>query len=250
MNKFSQYLEEESINKILADRFKRLAKLEPEFYKRLAYSKAATAILNLDQPITDINDIRSIEGIGASIAGKIQEFLKSGEIAKLKHKESKAFPGVKRIDRSAALDKVQTLIKAAKKAGLTYEICGSIRRQEVSIKDVDILVLQSEMPAWFAIVDKMDTQKINRGKVSTDFILNDIAINLRSVTKESWGAGLLFLTGPQMFNISMRARAKKHNMLLSQHGLFERDTRKKIASKTEISIFKALKMEYVAPENR
>lgn len=252
---FRDYLEavaNEDINAQLAQKLKRLSKLETHGFKRLAYAKAATSIANLDVPITEVDDISSIPGVGSGIAKKIKQFISTGEIKKLQQREKTAEKqtGIKRIDRQEALKKIQPLINQARSMGLKFEICGSIRREEANVKDVDILALGKDMSRWYNIIDQLETEKINRGNVSTDFWLNGIAVNIRSCAAESWGAGLLFLTGPQMFNINMRSQAKKQGLLLSQHGLFKRDTREMVAGKTEKDIFNALGMKYIEPNRR
>lgn len=252
MNLFTTYLEEIDINSKLVAKLRRLSKLEKEGFKRLAYAKAATTIANLDVPITDIENLASLPGVGASIRDKIDEFISTGEIQKLNAAEKleTKTTGIKRINKDVALSKVDPLIRAAKRKALTYEICGSIRRGELNVKDVDILALKSEMPQWYNIIDKLDTKKVNRGDVSTDFLLNGVSVNIRSVEKSTWGAGLLFLTGPQMFNVNLRSQAKKKGMLLNQHGLFERDTGKFLTGRSEESIFRVLGIKYISPEKR
>jgi len=80
--------------------------------------------------------------------------------------------------------------------------------------------------------------------------LHGIPVNLRAVNPGEWGAGMLFLTGSQQFNIMMRAKAKKEDMILNRTGLYTRESKVKIAGRTEKSIFKMLGMDFVEPTAR
>jgi DNA polymerase/3'-5' exonuclease PolX len=113
-----------------------------------------------------------------------------------------------------------------------FHICGSIRRKEKMIRDIDILVIDPDM----------------HGTFEKGTIFEGIELNLCFVKKECEGAGLLFLTGDYKFNIALRSKAKGMGMKLNRYGLFRGDD--VIASETEHSIFKALKTPYVAPEKR
>jgi DNA polymerase/3'-5' exonuclease PolX len=113
-----------------------------------------------------------------------------------------------------------------------HHICGSIRRKERMIRDLDILIIDPDMHGTFQKGTKFE----------------GIELNLCFVRKECEGAGLLFLTGDYKFNIGLRAKAKSMGMKLNRYGLYRGD--EVIAGETEHSIFKALKTPYVPPEQR
>jgi len=74
-----------SINNELATIFYEMAELighdEPVFKAR-AYEKAAKIIEEMNEDIKEIDDPRSISGIGKGISSKIEEYIKTGEIDK------------------------------------------------------------------------------------------------------------------------------------------------------------------------
>ena len=113
-----------------------------------------------------------------------------------------------------------------------FHICGSIRRKEKMIRDIDILVIDPDM----------------HGKFQKGTKFEGVELNLCFVRKECEGAGLLFLTGDYKFNITLRSKAKGMGMKLNRYGLFRGD--EVIASKTEEDIFKALGINYLVPEGR
>ncbi len=75
------------LNNELAEAFELLSKyksLENENFKAQAYSKAAQTLRGLGKPVTEFE---KLDGIGSSISGKIQEYVKTGKIELLeKHK--------------------------------------------------------------------------------------------------------------------------------------------------------------------
>jgi len=111
-------------------------------------------------------------------------------------------------------------------------ICGSIRRKARMVRDIDVLILDADMHGTFQKGSKFQ----------------GVELNLCFVNPECKGSGMLFLTGDYKFNIRLRGIAKSMGMKLNRYGLWRGD--EIIASKTEHDIFKALKLNYTAPENR
>jgi len=111
-------------------------------------------------------------------------------------------------------------------------ICGSIRRKEKMIRDIDILVIDAA----------------SHGTLQHGAKFEGVELNIYCVAPEHTGAGLLFLTGNAQFNITLRGLAKRKGMKLNRYGLY-RDG-KLIASETEEDIFQALGMDYVPPKGR
>jgi DNA polymerase/3'-5' exonuclease PolX len=68
-------------------------------------------------------------------------------------------------------------------------------------------------------------------------------VDIVFLPKEEWGSGLLWFTGSKVFNINMRARAKKMGYTLNQKGLFDQNG-DQIKAFTEKEIMYALKMNW------
>lgn len=111
-------------------------------------------------------------------------------------------------------------------------VCGSIRRKEKMVRDIDLLIIDEG----------------KSGTLQNDTKFKDVMMNLYWTNDESFGAGLLFLTGSAALNIRLRSVAKGKGMKLNRYGLWKDD--KCIASKTEEDIFKALGMEFIDPKHR
>lgn len=239
------------INLKLAEQFRKLGKLEPIYFKKLAYNNAAITLTNLERPITSIEDPTEIHGIGTGIAKKIKEFIQSGQIKKVIKLESKQVkPKVARVPRAEILQRINRFVKMAKKEKIRFEICGSVRRQEPTIKDIDILALKRDIPTWQKVVKKTAEKIVAQGPDQIDFIVDGVSVNIRAVKASEWGAGLLFLTGSSFFSIRLRDQAKKKGMLLNRYGLWTRDKKVKLAGRTEQEIFKKIGVAFVPPERR
>lgn len=156
-------------------------------------------------------------------------------------------------------------------------VAGSVRRRKETIGDVDILVVSKEgtKPAFAKatagkIMDyftKMPevARVIASGETKSSVKLSSgLNMDLRVVPPESYGAALNYFTGSKDHNVEVRKLAIEKGWKLNEYGLFKEKngskpafakstagkSEKRIAGKTEEEIYKALGMDYVAPEMR
>ena len=73
---------------------------------------------------------------------------------------------------------------------------------------------------------------------------------MRVVKPDSWGSALQYFTGSKDHNIRIRKIAMKKGYKLSEYGLFNRKTDRKIAGKSERDIYTKLGLNYPKPEDR
>jgi len=132
-------------------------------------------------------------------------------------------------------------------------LAGSLRRKKSTIRDIDILV-SSDKPEKVidAFTKFKDIQKIlAKGPTKATIVLKSgIQSDLRVLPPESWGAGLFYFTGSKNYNIEIRKIAIKKGYKLSEYGLFDKQTGKMIAGKTEQEICKKLGVKWIKPEQR
>jgi DNA polymerase (family X) len=151
--------------------------------------------------------------------------------------QQKVLQGLK-IHREAGhkqhIHRATTLLEAAKQnLGKTHPelrditIAGDLRRQCELIEDLSLV----------AISDKSRPVKPVLGNIS-----------LHLCTEEHFGSTLLLATGSPAHIQSLVALAKKKHLTLTQDGLTNRQ--KRIASKTEEDIYKALGLAFIPPELR
>jgi len=133
------------------------------------------------------------------------------------------------------------------------EIAGSIRRGKSNPKDVDLLLIPKNKQALEKIKHYGEIQK-NHMRLKGDKIISfgkhGVQVDIYVAESDSFGAMEMFLTGPGGYNIAYRRIAKRQGMLLNQYGLFDRKTNRRLAGKTEQSIYKALGRTYKPPELR
>lgn len=143
------------------------------------------------------------------------------------------------------LEKAHKIFDYLKSIDNTFFLAGSARRKkQEDLHDLDVIYVGEEVPnipGCAAYVKGKDITRV--------FILGE-QVDIYRTDPENFGAMLLFLTGPQQYNIIMRAKAKRKGMLLNQKGLYTRDTREWIASDTEEDIYDALGLQYKEPELR
>lgn len=161
--------------------------------------------------------------------------------------------------------------------------CGSYRRGKATCGDVDILITHrhGHQRPLYSLLQQLVEQLTKRGLVTDSLTSLDKEgeeegkwmgvcqlrptlphrrIDFQMIARESWPFALLYFTGSEHFNRSMRNWARKNHMSLSQHALVLRPTPKsetgmhkkgaKIPCNTEEEVFKALKLDYVPPNER
>jgi DNA polymerase (family 10) len=152
----------------------------------------------------------------------------------------------------AAAKKIIDSLKVLKEVQ-NISAAGSLRRKKETVGDIDILIA-SEKPE--KVIDAFTGMKsvkkvLGKGQTKASVILkNGIQSDLRVLKPESWGSGLLYFTGSKNYNIEMRKIAIKKGMRLSEYGLFDKQTGKMIAGKTEEEVCKKLGVKWVRPEER
>ncbi len=136
---------------------------------------------------------------------------------------------------------------------LRIEVAGSIRRTKPTVNDIDFVLIPSD--PWnleheirglrMAGPPPLDGQKLKR------FTYNGVQIDLYFAEKKTWATLLLIRTGSKESNIRLVTLAKNKGWHLhaSGSGLFN-ENGKRIAGDTEHSIFEALGVPYLSPEER
>jgi len=143
------------------------------------------------------------------------------------------------------LEKAHRIFRMLLDIDENFHIAGSARRgKKEDLHDLDVIYVGERVPpikGHAAFV---------KGKDITRYTIFGEQVDIYRTDPENFGAMLLFLTGPQEYNIIMRAKAKRKGMLLNQKGLYDRETREFIAGETEQDIYNAMELEYKPPELR
>ncbi|MDQ1051207.1 DNA polymerase/3'-5' exonuclease PolX [Streptomyces sp. V4I2] len=130
---------------------------------------------------------------------------------------------------------------------------GSLRRFRETIGDIDVLVAATKpMPVMRAFTELPDvTEVIAHGEKKTSIRTGKgLAIDLRVVPPDSWGAALLYFTGSKAHNIRIREIAVHQGLKLSEYGLFDAESGEKIVSATEEDVYARLGLPWIEPTLR
>ena len=159
-----------------------------------------------------------------------------------------------RILLGVALPEAEKLRNAILKSGYASEavIAGSIRRMRETIGDIDILVSGNGSDKIMDFVSNMDAVEstISRGEAKATFWLKaGVSCDIRFIEEHQFGAALLYFTGSKSHNVKMRQIALRRGLKLNEYGIFGKDGSVK-AAETEEKMYRALGMDYIAPELR
>ncbi|WP_456479767.1 helix-hairpin-helix domain-containing protein [Nautilia sp.] len=248
-----------------------------EYIKEIVHTGEFHKLKELQKEIpSSLTELLSIEGLGPKRVKLLYETLGVKSMEDLKKYalsgKLRQLPGF----GPKLIEKILKGVKQLKKAGIrflwaeiepvaneikeyllrfegveTVEIAGSFRRKKESVGDLDILVIAkdyykvSEYFVKFYRVKEVYSKGLTR---STVFLDNGLQIDLRAVTKESYGAALHYFTGSKAHNIEIRKLAQQKGLKINEYGVFEGN--KKIASLKEEDVYKSVGLEYIEPELR
>ncbi|MFI2433261.1 DNA polymerase/3'-5' exonuclease PolX [Streptomyces sp. NPDC018693] len=130
---------------------------------------------------------------------------------------------------------------------------GSLRRVRETIGDIDVLVAaKKSAPLMRAFTELPYVQEvIAQGTAKTSIRTGKgLAVDLRVVPPDSWGAALQYFTGSKAHNIRTRERAVHQKLKLSEYGLFDAESGEKIVSRTEEEVYARLGLPWIPPTLR
>ncbi len=202
--------------------------------------------------------------LGVNNLEDLKRVINDGSLAKLPQMGEKKVENIKRgikifeggkerIPLGEVYETVNDILSYLKNTNLVDKIspAGSFRRFKETIGDIDILVsgdkgeeiikIFTEMPIVEEILAKGDT----KGSV---IISGGIQVDLRVVTKDSYGAALQYFTGSKDHNIRLREIAKGRELKINEYGIFKGN--KKIGGDKEEEIYELLNLEWIPPELR
>jgi DNA polymerase (family 10) len=131
---------------------------------------------------------------------------------------------------------------------------GSLRRGKETIGDLDILVTGPGAPVAldrFLAHPKVH-EVLGRGgnKGSVRFGLEGLQVDLRALPSESYGAAMQYFTGSKDHNVTLRTRALKFGLTLSEYGLVRLEDNVRVAGETEEEVYAKLGLPWIPPELR
>lgn len=208
------------------------------------------ALVNQELGISSVAELRAAAERGAlrDLDG-FGELLEEKILSATEHVgEARVHVGIALRMAEVVLDELRGLDEAGK---IAY--AGSLRRVQETIGDVDVLVASKDP---VPIMDRFTSMDIVRevlahGDTKSSVVTREgVQVDLRVIEPDVWGAALIYFTGSKAHNVKIRERAVQRGLKLSEYGLFEADTDKLLASKTEEDVYAALGLPWVSPTLR
>lgn len=140
----------------------------------------------------------------------------------------------------------------------TVTPAGSLRRGRETVGDLDLLATGPacepdvvaaavEYVATLPLIDKL----MARGQNKVTFTLrNNLQVDVRLLPRSGYGAALQYFTGSKHHNVALRQRAIKRGLSLSEYSLLRLEDNAIVAAASEEEIYRALDLDYIAPELR
>ncbi len=224
----------------------------------------------------DVEGLTSVEGVGPKGVYKLYKKLGIKNLAQLEKaakagliknlegfgekSEEKILKGLEFVKKHSGryvlgfvLPEIREIVSRLEKSKYADKVllCGSTRRMQETIGDVDILITSKnprevmdmfiKMPEVGRVVAKGETKSVIK-------LNNGLEIDLRVVAPESFGAAAQYFTGDKNHNVELRKIAIEKGYKLNEYGLYKGE--KLIAGKTEEEIYNKLGLEYIEPELR
>jgi DNA polymerase (family 10) len=214
--------------------------LGPKRVKVLYHSLGIDSVKQLEQAVR-AGRVRSLPGFGAGIERNILAVIDA-------HRETE-----KRFLRASVVSYAEALVTYLKQTKGVKDVvmAGSYRRGRETVGDLDILVTTSGKTAAmesFVSYEEVD-EVVSSGTTRATVILrNGLQVDLRVVAQQSYGAALYYFTGSKAHNIQVRRLGQKRGLKINEYGVFRGQRR--IAGKTEASVFKSVGLPYIPPELR
>ncbi|MFY9492984.1 MAG: DNA polymerase/3'-5' exonuclease PolX [Minisyncoccia bacterium] len=224
----------------------------------------------------DIEGLTKVEGIGPKGVYKLYQELgirtlvqlekaaKAGKIRNLEgfgqKSEEKILKGLEFVKKHSGryvlgyiLPEVRAIVGRLDKNPHTQKVvaCGSVRRMQETVGDVDILITSQKPEAVMDVFVSLPEvgRIVAQGRTkSVVKLANGLEIDLRVVAPESFGAAVQYFTGDKNHNVELRKIAIRHGYKLNEYGLYKGD--KIVAGATEEEIYKKLGLDFIPPELR
>lgn len=227
----------------------------------------------------DFFDLLKVEGIGPKTLQRLRdelriktkedlvEALESGEVEELKgfgHKTvENMLEGIARREEASdriLLSEAAEIAEEIKKELQAccdldkVEVAGSIRRHRATIGDIDVIVTAGDsdrkkiMDCFTGMEEVSKVVASGKKKATVQIKTANRDVDLRIFEEGEFGAALLYFTGSKAHNVHLRKMAREKDWKINEYGLFSGD--KKLAGKTEASIYSRLGLQWVPPEMR
>jgi DNA polymerase (family X) len=231
------------------------ARYPPSILEVLAVSgigTKTTATLFADYGIASLADLEAAIDSGA-LAGaprlgpKTLENWKRGILAYKGRQHRTPLPRALAI----ALEAMAFLSEGPTLHRLTF--AGSLRRQEVTVGDIDLICTSdraAEVTAYFAKWERSEAILAEGPTKCSIWLPGGLQIDLRVLPDHLYGNLLQHFTGSREHNIKLREYAVRKNLRVSENGILDLETGDVTTCAEESEVYARLGMQYIPPELR
>ncbi|MEW6442465.1 MAG: DNA polymerase/3'-5' exonuclease PolX [bacterium] len=243
----------------------RIPGLGPKRAKQLWEELGVASVDELQRAVEE-GRLAGLKGYGAKIRQNILEgiaaFRSQGSRFKLCDADQYVIPLVEHMRRAPGVERV--------------EVAGSYRRRRETVGDIDILVIAQDMgPVMkhftaYGGVARVQSAGGTRGSV---LLTSGLQVDLRILSRESFGAALAYFTGSKEHNIRLRRIGIERGLRISEYGVFRVEAEAKrgrsreevegkealdrdpmagelVAGREEADVYKAVGLPWIPPELR
>jgi DNA polymerase (family 10) len=206
------------------------------------------------------------EQVGVDSVEKLEELAKEHKLAGVPGIQAKTEENIlkgiavwrggrERRPLGAALTLAETILETLRDLEEVDQIsmAGSLRRMKETVKDIDILVT-SKTPARIMEVFvglPNVAEVLAHGETKSSLRLREsIQVDLRVVEPDCFGAALQYFTGSKQHNIRVRELAQRRELKVSEYGVFDGRSGKRVAGATEEDVYRAVGLPLIPPELR
>src|SRR5262245_19047345 len=133
------------------------------------------------------------------------------------------------------------------------EVAGSLRRMKETVKDVDLLVTSTEPARVLRTFTTLPSivEVLAQGPTKASVRHQDgLAIDLRVVEPNAFGAALQYFTGSKEHNVKIREMASRRGLRISEYGVFDEASGARVAGATEEEVYASVGLPWIPPELR
>ena len=238
-----------------------LQKYRPSMLELLKIQGLGPKTIALIWSAFQVSDVAGVETLAKE--GKLQTLPRMSE--KIEQKILKAIEDYRRISGRFLIDEAdrtaERLTEHLKQIKGIDAItpAGSLRRGRETVGDLDVLVtgpccVDDQQRA--ALIEEIVRfpgieQVLAKGDNKVSFKLHSgLQVDVRTLSPDSYGAGLQYFTGSKNHGVALRQRALKMGLTLNEYGLNRLEDNGWVAGKTEEEVYRALKLDWIPPELR
>jgi DNA polymerase (family X) len=219
----------------------RIPGLGPKKVKRL-HDELGIVTLDDLQAAVEQQRLSTLEGFGEKTEARIARELEAGRTKKARRLWANVEKVALELEaRLAAVDGVEHAI-----------VAGSFRRKRDTVGDLDVLVATVDPePAIESFVTfERATQVTGQGDTRAAIVLRDgLAVDLRVVAPDSFGAALFYFTGSKDHNVVLRQWSIDRGWKMNEYGVYDGETNI-TAGFSEEQIYALFNLPYIEPELR